>query len=152
MFQVQQGCLVSFINVCLPTVWECGRCEDGQICCSFIFSLSSNQPTAPTAMFTFVVAADGSWTVSVHDFLTGEMKNSAVDQLKLWYLQYFLNKQTDFHDTNMLGRTFDSFTPFVLDTPHCYLGTLAIYGHHRTKPPSIERLLSAPLQQSLVLN
>lgn len=149
---MQQGCLVSFINVCLPTVWECGRCEDGQVCCSFIFSLSSNQPTAPTAMFTFVVAADGSWTLSVYDFLTGEMKNSAADQSELWYLQYFLNKQANFHDTNVLGWTFNSFTSFVLDTPYCYLGTWAIYGRHRNKPSSIERLLSAPLQQYLVLN
>lgn len=66
MFGIFYKCLPAMLNQCRSVAG--GRCEDGgQICCSFILSLSSNQPAAPTALFTFVVAADGSMTRRVYE-------------------------------------------------------------------------------------
>lgn len=47
--------------------------------CSFIFLLSSGWPTAPTALFTFVVTADGRRMLPVYEFKPARWKSGAVD-------------------------------------------------------------------------
>lgn len=62
-------CLVSFVNVACRFNSQCGRVAAVKMVGKYVVHLFSHcQPTAPTALFTSVVVADGRRTVSVYKF------------------------------------------------------------------------------------